>query len=157
MLVGVQAIPISYCTGMEKKGFFSMPLTDITLLQQDCKGQNEIIVLAAVQGQPTAQDTAFQQEQQTARVNNRMSDAATTSAAMQSFDVSSLNPTGNNVRATQQFRQQAGAGNGAAATAGAGAAAPAAALTAYAFAPAPYDPNAAPQKVQGLSIRDSHF
>ncbi|EIE21781.1 hypothetical protein COCSUDRAFT_47937 [Coccomyxa subellipsoidea C-169] len=108
-------------------------------------------------GQPTAQDTAFQQEQQSARVNNRMSDAATTSAAMQSFDVSSLNPTGNNVRATQQFRQ-AGAGNGAAATAGAGAgaAAPAAGLAAYAFAPAPYDPNAAPQKVAVMAADGSY-
>ena len=114
-------------------------------------GQSASRETATLQGQHTAQDAAFQQEQATARVSNRMSDSATTSAAMQNFDVSSLNPTGNNVRATQQFRQQtqpAGASSGAAA--------PAATQAAYAFAPAPYDPTAAPQKVAVMNADGSY-
>lgn len=61
-----------------------------------------------VQGQASAADTSFLQEQAAAKQSTRMSDAATTSAAMQSFDVSSLNPTDNNVRSTQQFYGQVG-------------------------------------------------
>ncbi|BDA47106.1 hypothetical protein COCOBI_09-5610 [Coccomyxa sp. Obi] len=103
-------------------------------------------------GAQTAQDTAFQQEQAAVQRNTRMSDSATTNAAMQSFDVSSLNPTGNNIRATQQYQQRA-----APAGAGAGtAAAPTTAPAAYGFAAAPYDPTAAPQKVAIMASDGSY-
>lgn len=99
-----------------------------------------------MQGAQTAQDTAFAQEQAAVKQNTRMSDSATTSAAMQSFDVSSLNPTGNNIRATQQYLGRTGAG----------AAAPTTAPAAYGFAAAPYDPTAAPQKVAVMEADGSY-
>ncbi len=102
-----------------------------------------------MQGAQTAQDTAFAQEQAAVKQSTRMSDSATTSAAMQSFDVSSLNPTGNNIRATQQYQ-------GRAVPAGAGAAAPTTAPAVYGFAAAPYDPTAAPQKVAMMAADGSY-
>lgn len=102
-----------------------------------------------VQGAQTAQDTAFAQEQAAVQKSTRMSDSATTSAAMQSFDVSSLNPTGNNIRATQQYQ-------GGAVPASSGAAAPTTAPAVYGFAAAPYDPTAAPQKIAVMAADGSY-
>jgi hypothetical protein len=81
-----------------------------------------------MQGSPSA-DNSYAAQQAAAQAGARYSDAAITQAAMQNFNVLSLNPSNTN-KATQQLQQSA--------------AAPAA--TYAALAPPPYDPAAAPQK-----------
>lgn len=88
-----------------------------------------------VQGQ--ASDNGYAAEQKAAAAATRSSDPATTSAAMNSFDVTSLNPTQNNMKATQQVYKPA--------------LAPAATASLSAYAPAPFDPTAAPEKTAILS------